>query len=434
MPSFCKSHSHAKFTLLRVDCRLSSLSAAETMTDYNMYLGGLMADCQRSVQRPSHPPEHPTIPTQHFATPSTPLPSYSFEEPQTIAPRPCIFRNLPSTAADPAAYTSRNIPPAGTAFRPYVSKHLTLPAAGPRPYATKDRPPAADTDHPNVNKNVPPAATASRSAISRNPLPVPTAPSPFVPLFQLPIVNSISACAPQKIHEPTTPIGQAAPRQDTRKGCSKEEPIKVFPIRYKNLTQSAMREELRARGLLCHGKNSDLVERLEKDDEFQAKPRTAENYDTLSPEDTCSLCVRRCIPSQGLVSSLKDRLKAHDKRRNETDAAVPGLSPSIVSRELLSALEVKVSQEMPEEKQLVQKAKNELASVTETAEKIDHTAETVALTKPMKRVEHKPINDMLLGQNIHKACNDCHNRHVSSIPTIQLGLADLCHSVVVYMT
>lgn len=195
-----------------------------------------------------------------------------------------------------------------------------------------------------------------------------------------------------------------------------------------------MRKELKARGLLCHGPNADLVKRLEKDDIFQATPRTAENYDTVNPKDIHNLCVRRSIPSQGTISSLEDRLEAHDRREIGIEDAVPSFIPLTVSSGPLPALEVKASQEMLEEEPLVRTVKDEPSSVTEVVKMFEETAETVALTKPIQSMECKPMFGMLLGQNIHRACSECRSSHVSSIPTIQLDPADSCYSAVVYTT
>ena len=338
------------------------------MIDYNNYLTGLMADCQRSVQRPSYQSPYPHIPPQYLVRSPTSFPSITFKEPQGIAPRPCVSRDLPATAAATAAFTSSNVTPTDTASRPHAPQKLPPPIAAPRLEAPRDLPPAP---HPTVNKKVPPATTAPRSAISRVLSPGATAPSPFVPLFQLPIATSISACASQKTLEPTIPTGHVGPRQDIGEGCIKEESDKGLRTHYKNMYQDAMRKELKARGLLCHGPNADLVKRLEQDDGFQAKPRTAENYDTMSPEAIHSLCVRRSIPSNGTISSLKDRLKAHDKRESSLDAATPGISPLSIPSGRFSALEVKNNKEMLEEKPLVPTVKEEPAAVTETTDPVD---------------------------------------------------------------
>ena len=94
----------------------------------------------------------------------------------------------------------------------------------------------------------------------------------------------------------------------------KDKPDKTSLLRYKNMPQTVMSEELKRRGLKSGGPNLDLVKRLEQDDAFQATPRTAENYDTMDPKYIQSLCVTRSISSQGETSVLRDRLKAHDKR------------------------------------------------------------------------------------------------------------------------
>ena len=364
------------------------------MTDYDTYLDRLMADCWRSVQCPYNQPPY-------FETQPIPLSSYSFTNPQTIAPRPCISRDLPATAAAPTSYTPKNIPPAAIAPRLCVPGALPPPATAPRPESPWGRPPAA------------------------------TAPSPFVPSSQIPIASSISACTPQKVHKSTSPDGHAESRQDTHKDCTKRETEKAFHTHYKNMYQRAMREELKTRGLLSGGPNADLVKRLIRDDNFQAKPRTAENYDTMSTEGIYNLCVRRSITSQGTFSSLKDRLKAHDERGNGIEAAVPGLNPSIVPGAPLSALEVKNGRDLTKEKPLVQTVKGGSTSEAETAKKPEETAETVTLAKPMNCVKSKPIIGILLS---HTACSHCRKRKVSSVPWSYIDVANLCYSVVVHTT
>ena len=412
------------------------------MTDYNKYLDGLMADCRRSVQYPSYyPQQYPSYYPQHpyltypqyFARPPPPPPplhSQTYKEPRPIAPRPCISRDLTATAPAPAAYTSRNVFTAANAPRAYVPINHPLPAASPRPdvskklpptetaprpRVTQKRPPSAAASHPNVNKDMPPAADAPRPAISKILSPAATASSPFVPLFQLPIANLISKDAPQNITEPTTPMCDIEPRKDTRRRCVKDGPNREPYIRYKNMAQIAMREELKARGLLCHGPNADLVKRLKQDDAFQAKPRTAENYDTLDQEKLHGLCVRRFIPSHGTVLSLKDRLKAHDKRENKEEAAERKLSPVRAPDEYLSMLKIKASRGMLGERPLVSTVKDELASRTVTSEIEEKMTEIVASSKVKNCVESESMKPMLSSKSKIKACSHCRRRKVCSI-------------------
>lgn len=403
------------------------------MTDYNSYLNSLIVDCQRSLQCPSHQPQYSHIAAQYFATPPTPLSSYTFKEGQTVAPRPCISTEPPAIIAATAANPPRNVPSAAIAPQRSIRKDLP-PAKTPRPGIPKAIPRPAVDPHTIVNKKVPPAVTAPRSAISGNLSPAAAAPSPFVPLFQLPIASSISACALQENHESTGPINHAEARQDTSKGYIIGLPDKGLRLRYQNLTQDAMRKELKARGLICHGPNADLFKRLEKDDEFQAKPRTTEKYDKMNPKDIRSLCFRRFIPSQGTISSLRGRLKAHDNRRNGREAAAPGLSPLVVPSGPLPTPEVKGSRDVLEEKPLEPTVNDGPASMTERTGRSGETAEKVALAQPLKSVEFKPMNFIQPRQTIHKACGECRKSKVSSAPTIKLDPIDSCHSVVVDMT
>ena len=384
--------------------QILSLPEAETMGDYNSYLDGLMADCRRSVQHHFDPPQSPHVAPQYFATRPSPLPSHTFKEPKATVPRPHISKNLPGTAIAPVAHTLGSVPFATTAPGPYTHNYLNLPAAGPGPGPPRSPPPAATT------------------------------PSPFTPLFELPIASSISACAPQKSNAPTTPVRLTEQRHDRRKDCIEEEADKEYPPRYKNMSQGPMRKELKRRGLLCHGPNADLFKRLKKDDKFQGKPRTAENYDTMNPKDIHMLCVHRCIPSHGSVTSLRDRLKAHDKRDKMMEAAVSGLRPVVVyCSGHLPTLEVKPDREMVEEKPLVPITKDEPASVTEIAGIVEETFEPVESAKALDYAETGLINGMLLYHNRRKACSTCRQRKVSSMSKIYLDLADSCYSVVVYI-
>ena len=195
------------------------------------------------------------------------------------------------------------------------------------------------------------------------------------------------------------------------------------------MSQRAMREELKARGLVCVGPNADLVKRLEQDDEFQGEPRTVEDYDTMSANDARSLCVRRFIPSQGPAISLRDRLKAHDKRQNNIEAA--RLSPVVVyCSGYLPAVEVESNREIIEDKSFMPTTKDASASVTGTAGTVKETSEPIEPAKPMQFAESRSINARPSRQT---ACDRCRRRKVRSIPTIYIDPAELCYSVFVDM-
>lgn len=405
------------------------------MADYNRYIDGLMANCRRSVQYSpyQYSPHQPQILhfPQYFVRSPNPLPNplrfHSFKGPRAIAPRPCNSGDLTAPSAAPAAYTHKDSLPAANAPRPYVSTNLPLPAAGPRPEIAKSGPrprvpvilpPPAAAPKSDDNKDVPPAVIAPQAAIPKSLSPAATAPSPFLPLFQLPIASSSPTDAPQSMTESSIPICHVEPRKGTREGSIKEERNKVLHIRYKNMTQRAMREELKGRGLLCPGPNADLVKRLEQDDEFQAKSRTAENYDTMNPQELHTLCVRRFLPSQGTVSSLKDRLKAHDKREPRKEAAVRGLSPMRIPSEPPPALEINDSHAMLEEKPLVPIVRGGSVPRIEAAEIGEGTAKIVIPAKTEERVESNPMNGIRSGQPRKKACSGCRKSHVCCIPTI----------------
>ena len=187
---------------------------------------------------------------------------------------------------------------------------------------------------------------------------------------------------------------------------------------YRDLSQRTMKKELRRRGLVCGGLNADLIKRLEKDDIFQAKARTAEDYNTMDPEDVHSLCVRRSIPSNGTNSMLRDRLKAYDERRFGIEAPGPRLRPLIPPSGLVPALAVKGSREMLEEEPLVPSLKDKSTRMTRIAETIGQAAETVTPAIPKDYVGFKPTTGMLPGRNIHKVGDGCHKSKVCYIPEI----------------
>ena len=361
------------------------------MTDYNKYLDGLMAECRRSLQ------------------------SYSHQLGSAMSLPPIRIRGPPTIAAAPAAYFPNNVLPAAAAPRPFLPGPPSSPGACPQPEPAKDLPlSAAVAIHPNVNENGPRAASAPRSASPRDPSPAATARSPFVPLFQLPIDRSLPACASQTTQETTTPSDYQNTKQHTRKDCAKEEADEGFHIRHQDLGHRDIRQEAKARGLICYGRKADLVARLDKDDRFQAEPRTADDYDTMSLKELERICIRRAIPSQGPFSSLKDRVKAHDKRGNVIEVSVAGFCPPLAPGAPLSALKVNDSREIIGGKPLLQIKRDAPAFVAKRAKDIEKTAETVPLAESM----HEPTDSMLPVKEIHYACNHCRKGHVSKLPSI----------------
>lgn len=275
----------------------------------------------------------------------------------------------------------------------------------PSPILSK-QPATADTL--NVNQNVPPpAANPSRSAISRNFSSRATSCPPFVAVLQPPAVTSLPACVTQNTHEPNTLFDHALPGQQICKGGVEIELGKEVHTSYKYLPQRTLKKELKTRGLKCGGINADLIKRLEKDDLFQAEARTVEDYNTMSPEDVHSLCVRRSLPSNGPASLLKERLKAYDKRRFGIE--VPGLRyrPGILPSGSVPALPNRDSRGMLDEEALVPTGKDKPTQLTRRAEIIRQAAETVTSAMPKDDNGVKPTSSMLPGQNIHKAGDGC---------------------------
>lgn len=335
--------------------------------------------------------------------------------PAQSAPGSGSSTDRPGIEAAGAVDTSGKIQHAATASRSDVHKNLSPAQNAPRPRVSKILMPPTATTHADVDRIVPPPpAYAPHYAIPTKHFPETTAPSPFAPIFQLPIENSTSAHGPQKANEPVTPSCHIESENTKCEDHMKDEPDKTSPLRYKNMPQRAMREELKRRGLYSGGPNPDLVKRLEQDDAFQAKQRTAENYDTMDPKDIHSLCATRSIPSQGTTSLLRDRLKAHDKRENRKEPAAPRLSPVISPSGHLPLLETKASRRMLDERPLVPTAKDEPASMTETAEDVGGT---LATAKSMKSTGSKMMHDML-PKTIHRACEDCQKGHVCNLPMI----------------
>ena len=335
--------------------------------------------------------------------------------PAPNAPRPSVSTDRPAVKAAGAADTSKIVQHATTASRPDGLKNLSTAQNAPRPRVPQTLLLPIATPHADVDRSVPPPpAYVPHSAIHRKFFPEAPAPSPFPPIFQLPIEDSASAHGPQEANEPVTQTCHIEPEKTKCKDHTKDEPDKKFPVRYKNMPQTAMREELKMRGLHSSGPNPDLVKRLEKDDAFQAKQRTAENYDTMDPKDIHSLCATRSIPSQGTTSMLRDRLKAHDKRENRKEPAVARLGPLMFRSGHLPVLEIKARRKMLDEKSLVPTSKDEPASRTETAEGVGGT---LAAAKPKKSIGYKMMHNMLPG-NIHRACETCQKGHVCSLPMI----------------
>lgn len=381
------------------------LSTAETMKDYNTYLDGLMAAFRKSVQSSPHQPP------QDLARP----PKYgesSIKDLQAAA-RARIAPDRAAMEAE-AANTSRKVEHAATASRLQFPKNLPPAQNAPRPRVPETLPPRIAAPHANVHRIIPPLTAAPNSAIPEKHLPKATAPLPFAPIPRLPIEVSNSAYGPHKAEEPVTPTSEIERRKTRRERHMGDIPDKSSPMRYRNMPQRAMRKELKRRGLYSHGANPDLVKRLEQDDEFQAGPRTAETYDTMDPKDIRSLCVSRLIPALGATSFLRDRLKAHDKRGDKKEPTVPRLSPPMSPSGQLPGLEIKASQKMLDEKPPVPTSKDEPASRREKANAI---GETLAAAKPKNGTfQVNKMHNMLPG-NIHQACQDCSNNHVCSLPT-----------------
>ena len=191
-----------------------------------------------------------------------------------------------------------------------------------QPYSSKITvsPPCSSEDH-----SVTALAANARSSVNEN---MPLAAN--APQF----ATSASACPKPKVIEPTSPLGHAAQTSKTDKDRVQIKLGEDFLSRYRDLPNRQLRQELKRRGLCCSGgANVELARRLEKDDNFQSEARTAEDYDAMNLQDIYTLCTCRSIPSNGTELVLRDRLKAHDKRKYGTAASNPGLQPSLLPRE-----------------------------------------------------------------------------------------------------
>ena len=183
-------------------------------------------------------------------------------------------------------------------------------------------------------------------------------------------------------------------------------------MRYRDL---AIKKELKRRGL---GLIAELAKRLEEDDKFQAKATSAEDYDTMSPRDIYSPYIRRSVATNDTDSILKDRLKAHDRRKYGIEAPGSRLSPMSLPSGPVSALDNKGSREVPNKRPLVPTVMNTPTLVTEKAETIGQTAKIVTPVIPNDYVVLEPIHHTLPGHNIHKACNECRRSKVCSISMV----------------
>lgn len=309
-----------------------------------------------------------------------------------------------------------------------MSRKAMGTAASSATDAPKNLPPAVIIPQPDVNKDLPPVANAPRSASSSFSPPV-TIPSPSVPLFQLPVANSAFDCASKITHRTTTPTGHAAPRQKLREILVKREPEKDIHMRYRDTGHRAMQNELSRRGLLCSGRITQLAKRLEKDDKFQAEPKTDENYDTMNPKDICDLCTRRSIPhkdlcnfcsrlphKEGRDSTLRSRLKAHDKRKYGTEAAERTIGPLLLPSWPISFLEKETSRAMLDEKPPLPKVTAEITRVTGIAETIKQTAKTVNPANYRRIVQIKTEFGVLITDDRRTACDRCRQRRVCTMP------------------
>ena len=181
---------------------------------------------------------------------------------------------------------------------------------------TTIRDPAVTVPNCHVNKNPPPATHVSRYASTRDLCPRAATCPPFVPSIQPAIATSPTAYASQMTNIAKNPIGHTILGQDTSK--------------------SATNKELKGRGL---GLIAELAKRLEEDDKFRAKARIAADYDTMSPRDIDSLCIRRSVATNDTESILKGRLKAHDRRKYGTEVPGSRLDPILLSGGPVSALD-----------------------------------------------------------------------------------------------
>ena len=174
-------------------------------------------------------------------------------------------------------------------------------------------------------------------------------------------------------------------------------------------SRSAMNKALKRRGL---GLIAELAKRLGEDDKFQTKARTAADYDTMSPRDIDSLCIRRSVATNDTESILKGRLKAHDRRKYGTEVPGSRLDPILLPGGPVSALDNEGSREVLNKTPLVPTVMNTPTLVTDKAETIGQAAKIVKPTIPEDYVGLEPIHGTLPGHNIHKACNDCRRSKV----------------------
>lgn len=193
----------------------------------------------------------------------------------------------------------------------------------------------------------------------------------------------------------------------------------------------AMKKELKRRGL---GLIADLAKRLEEDDRFQARARSANDYDMMSPRNIHSPSTHRSVATDDTDSLLKGGLQAQDKRQYGSTAPGSRLSPVPLPIGPVSVLDNKGSREMFDKRLLVPAVMNTPTLVTDEAETIGQTATVVTPIIPKDYAQLEPVYSTLPGHNIHKACNACRKSKVCSISRVWLDDTDSFYSGVVFMT
>ena len=299
---------------------------------------------------------------------------------------------------------------------PFGQKLPTVVPSPPIPRATID-PAAVIVPCSDVKQNLSPTAHATCSTISRNTLPRANSCPPVVLSLQPPIATSLTAYTSRETPEPSTPIDHTTAGQKSRKDGIKIQTDSEIHIRYRDVPWRTLHNEVKRRGLLIAGTQAELTKRLEKDDEFQANLRTAEDYDTMDPTNVYRLCVLRSVPSNGTDSLLRDRLKAHDKRRYEIESTGPRSSSSVMPSGPISVVDYKGCQDTLKEKLLVSAVKNISTRTIEVAETIGQATEMVTRAIAKEHVGINPIKGMLPSRNIHEAYSDCRKSKVCKKPT-----------------
>ena len=245
--------------------------------------------------------------------------------------------------------------------------------------------------------------------LSKNPcinVPPPNVQRDLPGSIQIPIAASPTAYASQINQIAKSPICHGILGQNISRSRINVQMDKEIPIPDRDLV---MKKDLKRRGL---GLIAELANCLEEDRKIQAKARSANDYDMMSPKDIYSLYTRRSVATNDTDSILKGRLEARDRKKDGIEAPGSRLNPILVP---IGPVDDKGSREVSNKKPLVPTVITTPTLVTDKAENIGQTAKIVTPIIPKDCVGLESIHGASPGHNINKACSECRRSKVCSI-------------------